>query len=162
MYNAKVHNHLSKLAVLLSGLGNKSGHPKVVIMHPITYPEDRSAWQEGWVSWDDFILEGEAKKLGRTPSGEIQWYRTSFNWPLWILFSSGSTGQLIALVCEVWVSDFRQVDPSTLKPAELRHQLTFLRAIVHRAGGMLLQAKKEFVICADLQPEDVFFYYTTT
>jgi hypothetical protein len=27
---------------------------------------------------------------------------------------------------------------------------------------MLLQAKKEFVICADLKPEDVFFYYTTT
>lgn len=27
---------------------------------------------------------------------------------------------------------------------------------------MLLQSKKEFVICADLQPEDVFFYYTTT
>ena len=27
---------------------------------------------------------------------------------------------------------------------------------------MLLQSKKEFVICADLKPEDVFFYYTTT
>ena len=36
------------------------------------------------------------------------------------------------------------------------------RPIVHRAGGMLLQAKKEFVICAELVPEDVFFYYTTT
>lgn len=36
------------------------------------------------------------------------------------------------------------------------------RPIVHRAGGMLIQAKKEFVICADLQPHDVFFYYTTT
>lgn len=27
---------------------------------------------------------------------------------------------------------------------------------------MLLQAKKEFVICGGLQPDDVFFYYTTT
>ena len=36
------------------------------------------------------------------------------------------------------------------------------RPIVHRAGGMLLQARKEFAICADLRPEDVFFYYTTT
>jgi acetoacetyl-CoA synthetase len=36
------------------------------------------------------------------------------------------------------------------------------RPIVHRAGGMLLQSKKEFVICADLHPDDVFFYYTTT
>lgn len=27
---------------------------------------------------------------------------------------------------------------------------------------MLLQAKKEFAICGDLRPDDVFFYYTTT
>jgi len=27
---------------------------------------------------------------------------------------------------------------------------------------MLLQAKKEFQICSDIGPEDVFFYYTTT
>ncbi|KAJ7771374.1 acetoacetyl-CoA synthetase [Mycena maculata] len=131
VYNAKVHDHLAKLSALVSGLDNKSEHgirPKIVIIHPIPYPEDRSAWQDGWMSWDDFILQGEAEKLGRTPSGEIIWYRASFNWPLWILFSSGSTG----------------------------------KAIVHRAGGMLLQAKKEFVICADLQPDDVFFYYTTT
>lgn len=36
------------------------------------------------------------------------------------------------------------------------------KAIVHRAGGMLIQSKKELAICADLKPEDVFFYYTTT
>ncbi|KAJ6599056.1 acetoacetyl-CoA synthetase [Mycena vulgaris] len=128
VYNGKVHDHLSKLATLLLGLDTESDvAPKIVIIHPLPYgAEDRSAWKEGWVSWDDFLLEGEAEKLGRAPSGEILWHRASFNWPLWILFSSGST------------------------------------AIVHRAGGMLLQAKKEFVICADLQPDDVFFYYTTT
>ena len=38
----------------------------------------------------------------------------------------------------------------------------FRRPIVHRAGGMLLQAQKELGICADLKPEDVYFYYTTT
>ena len=27
---------------------------------------------------------------------------------------------------------------------------------------MLLQSKKEFAICGDLRPDDVFFYYTTT
>lgn len=27
---------------------------------------------------------------------------------------------------------------------------------------MLIQAKKEFIICGDLRSEDVFFYYTTT
>ncbi|KAJ7179126.1 acetoacetyl-CoA synthetase [Mycena filopes] len=129
VYNAKVHDHLPKLVALLSGLGSEPA-PKIVIMHPLPYPQERSAWQDGWVSLDEFILQGEVEKLGRSPSGEILWHRASFNWPLWILFSSGSTG----------------------RP----------KAIVHRAGGMLLQAKKEFVICADLQPTDVFFYYTTT
>ena len=42
------------------------------------------------------------------------------------------------------------------------HEVVLRRPIVHRAGGMLIQAKKEFIICADLQPHDVFFYYTTT
>ncbi|KAJ6515885.1 acetoacetyl-CoA synthetase [Mycena sanguinolenta] len=131
VYNAKVHEHFPKLTTLLLGLAAKSLDPaKVVIIHPIPYAEDRSSWQDGWLSWQEFLLEGEAKKLGRDPSGEILWHRASFNWPLWILFSSGSTG----------------------RP----------KAIVHRAGGMLLQSKKEFVICADLKADDVFFYYTTT
>lgn len=100
VYNAKakVHDHLPKLAALLSGLETKSDScPKIVIIHSIPYVEDRSAWREGWVSWDDFILGGEAEKLGRAPSGEILWHRASFNWPLWILFSSGSTGKRILL-----------------------------------------------------------------
>lgn len=44
---------------------------------------------------------------------------------------------------------------------EYSYELLF-RPIVHRAGGMLIQARKEFAICADLKPSDVFFYYTTT
>ncbi|RUS31282.1 acetoacetate-CoA ligase [Jimgerdemannia flammicorona] len=36
------------------------------------------------------------------------------------------------------------------------------KCIVHSAGGLLLQLKKEHVIHGDLLPDDVFFYYTTT
>ncbi|KAK7061728.1 acetoacetyl-CoA synthetase [Favolaschia claudopus] len=131
VYNAKIQQHLPKLSTLLTGLAAKSVNPaKVVVIHAIPHPEDRSAWDEDWISWEAFLQEGEARKLGRDSSGEILWHRASFNWPLWILFSSGSTG----------------------RP----------KAIVHRAGGMLLQSKKEFVICADLISDDIFFYYTTT
>jgi len=80
--------------------------------------------------WDNFILLGKEKALGRTVTGDIDWRRMPFDWPIWILFSSGTTG----------------------KP----------KPIVHRAGGMLLQSKKELVICSDLKSSDVFFYYTTT
>ncbi|GBE79455.1 Malonamoyl-CoA synthetase vrtB [Sparassis crispa] len=131
VYNAKVHPHLPKLKSLLVGLQDRAAlRPKVVVIPHMSTSIDRSDWHDGWISWDEFVAEGKEKKLGRTPEGEIEWCRLDFNWPLWILFSSGTTGRP--------------------KP------------IVHRAGGMLLQAKKEFVICADLQPEDVFFYYTTT
>lgn len=60
----------------------------------------------------------------------------------------------------------RRVNPSKqsihMQGAHLSMFYGDIRPIVHRAGGMLLQAKKEFAICGDLKPEDVFFYYTTT
>ncbi|OSD04284.1 acetoacyl-CoA synthetase [Trametes coccinea BRFM310] len=131
VYNAKVHPHLPKLKDLLAKLSERAKvHPEVVVVrHPFNV-SSRDEWDSTWIDWADLIAEGQDKKLGRTSEGEIEWRRLDFNWPLWILFSSGTTGRP--------------------KP------------IVHRAGGMLIQAKKEFVICADLQPNDVFFYYTTT
>ncbi|KAJ4478097.1 acetoacetyl-CoA synthetase [Lentinula aciculospora] len=131
VYNAKVHNHISKLKSLLFGLNEAlSARPKVVVVHTGLGGPDRAEWDGDWVDWIAFVCQGQSVKLGRSEDGEINWYRGSFNDPLWILFSSGTTGRP--------------------KP------------IVHRAGGMLLQARKELAICADLQPEDMFFYYTTT
>ena len=97
-YNAKVHPHLPKLRALLAGLSEKSGlHPEVIIVrHPFGVTE-RSQWDTTWKDWDELVAEGREKKLGRTPDGEIQWKRLDFNWPLWILFSSGTTGAWRAL-----------------------------------------------------------------
>ncbi|TCD66991.1 hypothetical protein EIP91_000671 [Steccherinum ochraceum] len=130
VYNAKVHPHLPKLKSLLTGLSDRASlHPTVVTIH-VPATGHRAALEPGWIAFENFVSLGKEKKLGRTADGEIEWARVSFDWPLWILFSSGTTGRP--------------------KP------------IVHRAGGMLLQSKKELVICADIQPSDVFFYYTTT
>ncbi|KAG2013636.1 acetyl-CoA synthetase [Coprinopsis cinerea AmutBmut pab1-1] len=131
VYNGKIHQHLPKVSALLDGLSKKVDlAPKVVVIEPPFRPHSRDGWNGDWISWASFISSGEDHKLGRTADGEIEWRRQNFDWPLWILFSSGTTGRP--------------------KP------------IVHRAGGMLLQAKKEFSICADLNADDVFFYYTTT
>ncbi|KZT12742.1 acetoacyl-CoA synthetase [Laetiporus sulphureus 93-53] len=129
VYNAKVHVHIPKLKTLLSGLSERGHIPqKVVVIRHLLMPSEDAKWDRTWMDFKDLAAEGEKAKLGRTPEGEIKWQRLDFNWPLWILFSSGTTGE----------------------------------PIVHRAGGMLLQMKKELIICADMQPEDVFFYYTTT
>ncbi|KAF7790811.1 hypothetical protein EIP86_001768 [Pleurotus ostreatoroseus] len=129
VYNAKVHPHAPKLKTLLEGLRARTGlAPRVVVAQHPSQAGDRSAWDAAWTAYGDFVDAGKACKLGRSPEGEIEWARLGFDHPLWILFSSGTTGA----------------------------------PIVHRAGGMLLQMQKELGICADLKPDDVYFYYTTT
>jgi acetoacetyl-CoA synthetase len=142
-----VHQHLPKLSALLLGLSNKFPSPKVIIIHSIAQ-ETYQPWEPDWVSWEDFVQEGAQHKLGRSADGEIEWHRLSFDAPLWVLFSSGTTGRPKCVLFFKVLSEF--------------YQDRIPRPIVHRAGGMLLQAKKEFAICGDIRPDDVFFYYTTT
>lgn len=160
-YNGKVHPHLPKLEVLLSGLVARCAlQPHAIVIQ--TGNCKSSDLTGKWESWDTFITRGRDNALGRI-NGEIEWSRQGFDWPLWILFSSGTTG-VSDCSSPSTVSPFHlQVVPSQSPPFWLAAKKTHgFRPIVHRAGGMLLQAKKEFVICADLKEEDVFFYYTTT
>lgn len=91
VYNAKVHDHLPKLSSLLSGLAND--RPKVVVVSALGNDGTRNGeWAESWLTWDAFLDTG--KKASVTDTGtEIDWYRGSFDWPLWILFSSGTTSK---------------------------------------------------------------------
>ncbi|KAG8708631.1 hypothetical protein FRC09_001129 [Ceratobasidium sp. 395] len=130
-YNGKRHPHIPKVEALLAGLSNRGLEaPKVVIIDATCGKASPADGESAWERWDDFLDRGRRSKVGRDHDGNIAWTRVDFNHPLWIMFSSGTTG----------------------KP----------KAIVHRTGGMLLQSRKELLICADMKPEDVFFYYTTT
>jgi acetoacetyl-CoA synthetase len=124
-----LHNHLPKVQELLEGLKAKNLTPKAVIVLPLdpsspTQQPETTAQGAKWMPWSSFL------SLGTSSNEPFEFAQMPFNHPLWILFSSGTTG----------------------KP----------KPIVHRAGGMLLQAKKEFEICAGVTRDDVFFYYTTT
>lgn len=89
-YNGKVHNHIPKLSQLLQGLRDKSLSPAKVIV--IQSHENSHKLESSWTSWTDFRALGKQQCLGQTEDGEIRWHRASFDWPLWILFSSGTTG----------------------------------------------------------------------
>lgn len=104
VYNGKVHAHLPKLFSLLSSLETDSlcPRPKVVVILGTPLPADRSlrphtrlvGWGENWLSWNDFLDSGEGREVAASGARrEIDWYRGGFDWPLWILFSSGTTSR---------------------------------------------------------------------
>jgi acetoacetyl-CoA synthetase len=72
--------------------------------------------------WKEFLIEGDN-------SAPLRYEKVPFEHPLWILYSSGTTG----------------------KP----------KAIVHGHGGMLLEHLKALAFHLDLQPGDVFFWFTS-
>ncbi|PKM29850.1 MAG: acetoacetate--CoA ligase [Gammaproteobacteria bacterium HGW-Gammaproteobacteria-11] len=75
----------------------------------------------GVLEWDTVLAAHQGAALG--------FERLPFDHPLYILYSSGTTG--------------------------------VPKCIVHGAGGTLLQHSKELLLHTDLQPADVFFYFTT-
>jgi acetoacetyl-CoA synthetase len=90
-----VHPHIPKLRTLLSGLAKVGvSTPKVVVIDSVAKGTASLAgeWDPSWKRWSEFVEGGAKTKLGRTADGEIEWERLDFDWPLWILFSSGTTG----------------------------------------------------------------------
>ncbi|KAF9436500.1 hypothetical protein BGZ76_003755 [Entomortierella beljakovae] len=104
-----------------------------VILIPFvpTLPCESTSVENG-TTWSDFLAtSGESLTETPTETQElIEFEPLPFNHPLYILFSSGTTG----------------------KP----------KCIVHSAGGMLLQHKKEHIIHGNLNTSDILFQYTTT
>lgn len=91
---------------------------KHVVMVPYL---DKSANLSEFVSWDDVLL---------VPAPPLEFEALPFSHPIWVLYSSGTTG----------------------KP----------KALVHSAGGCLLEHLKALVFHQDVRPGENFFWYSTT
>ncbi|KAF9201722.1 hypothetical protein BGZ49_008075, partial [Haplosporangium sp. Z 27] len=128
VYNGRPHDHVQKLRQVLEGL-----EVEKVILVPFvpSQPCEGSSVDKG-TTWSEFLAtSGEDISAPSSETQElIEFEPLPFNHPLYILFSSGTTG----------------------KP----------KCIVHSAGGMLLQHKKEHVIHGNLNSSDILFQYTTT
>ncbi|KDN35263.1 putative acetoacetyl-CoA synthetase [Tilletiaria anomala UBC 951] len=133
-YNGKVHDHISKLRMVVNQLAQEqsicshTGQRLEGVIVIDNVGEHGASLDENWTTWDSFLSQGQSA-TDEDPA-HILFEQLDFNHPLWILFSSGTTGQP--------------------------------KSITHRAGGMLLQLSKEHLIHGDMKPSDVTFYFTTT
>ncbi|SOV05020.1 probable Acetoacetyl-CoA synthetase [Ustilago sp. UG-2017a] len=97
-YNGKVHDHLNKLQSVVDRLesGREQGEQALEAVIVIPYvkshsvPETSAAATAGnvWTNWESFLAEACADA-----DKEIEFEQLDFNHPLWILFSSGTTGK---------------------------------------------------------------------
>ena len=93
---------------------------RATIIVPFTHGHIRQL-KSTWMTWDDLTVDLLAD--------DIEFAQLPFDHPLYVLFSSGTTG----------------------RP----------KCLVHGAGGVLLQHRKEHMLHTDLRPEDVLLYLTT-
>ena len=115
-YNGKPIDVRAKLAEIVARLPGLQR----VVMVPFLEPAPMPGPLGGAVLYDDFVVGDPAP---------IPFAQLPFDHPVYILYSSGTTG--------------------------------VPKAIVHGAGGTLLQHLKELLLHTDLKPEDRIFYFTT-
>ena len=114
-YNGNSHHSLEKLNAIRAGLPSLE---KVVVVPLVTDQPDVRRITDG-VLLEEFLV----------PTDSIEFKKLPFNHPLYIMYSSGTTG--------------------------------VPKAIIHGAGGTLLQHLKEHRLHADVHPGDRLFYFTT-
>ncbi len=111
-YGGKVFDTSSTVSSLRDALG---GVPTVVL----PYSGVESVVPDGAMPWEGFVGEARGATFRDLP----------FDHPLYVLFSSGTTGTP--------------------------------KAMVHRAGGVLLTHRKELALHCDVRRGDVVLYFTT-
>ncbi|KAG8802540.1 hypothetical protein FRC17_006395, partial [Serendipita sp. 399] len=110
-YNGKLHWHLNKVQELMGMLTTAGGEKGVkvegvIVISSFDVPQQQQQ-KMGWdpkreetvemggckmFGWDAFLKVGSTATTTAS-SPPFEFYRTSFNHPLWILFSSGTTGK---------------------------------------------------------------------
>lgn len=105
----------------LEEICNKISSVKQLVIVPVAGLEPNIKALPKGILWNEFLIH-------QSPQ-DLLFEQLPFDHPLYIMYSSGTTGAP--------------------------------KCIVHSAGGSLIQHLKEQQLHSDLQPDDVFFFYTT-
>ncbi|UZJ53044.1 hypothetical protein CBS101457_002364 [Exobasidium rhododendri] len=101
-YNGRIHDHIGKVAEVVRGLHASHTADQQALEAVIIVPymsqigggsstsgsSTNSKADDDWIAWEDLLHEGIEKERG-----DIDFEQLDFNHPLWILFSSGTTGK---------------------------------------------------------------------
>ncbi|KAG8794934.1 hypothetical protein FRC16_010288 [Serendipita sp. 398] len=99
-YNGKLHWHLGKVEELIKALRAKDEQlDLVLVIIPFEQGHGQGTEERGvkgierckTLGWDAFLALGHQSTTA--PTRPFEFYQASFNHPLWILFSSGTTGK---------------------------------------------------------------------
>lgn len=99
VYNGKVLQQRGKLGSVVKGLEEArearglEGKLEVVLVDYLGEGYGQEPVPEGWRTWDAFEKVGEEEKV-KSQSEGIEYEQAGFDQPLWVLFSSGTTGKV--------------------------------------------------------------------
>ncbi|SGY15511.1 BQ5605_C013g07389 [Microbotryum silenes-dioicae] len=91
-YNGKRIDQRKKVNEILEGLQKNRGERALPVIL-VDYLQEGlpEPSQEGWTS--ELTLRSEGEETKRKSGAEMKFYQTNFDHPLWVLFSSGTTGK---------------------------------------------------------------------
>ena len=92
-YNGKRLGQRAKIAEVVKGLlpGRQRKLEVVMVDYLAENEEVIGAGEEGWRTWQSVLEIGEGLEAA---GGEMEFYQAPFDHPLWVLFSSGTTGKV--------------------------------------------------------------------
>lgn len=100
-YNGRVHDHLNKLEEIVKGLEDGIEKEEQKLQEVIVIPylnqigSQSDSAKHQHTNWDDFLQSGKGTS---EDDSNIEFEQLDFNHPLWILFSSGTTGKPKAIM----------------------------------------------------------------
>lgn len=108
-YNGKVLPQREKLVTVVEGLEKARKERGITTKFEVVVADylgeglkggDESL-KEGWKTWDALLKAGADEKT-RSASSEIEFWQAGFDHPLWVLFSSGTTGKVSRLALRLF------------------------------------------------------------